>query len=113
MIDLPRSPFYYRSMVRASKLVDVELIALMEDIQDELFCYGYRRVTHELLRRGHLIDTKQVAHVMRANGLGIKPRKRYVRKTDPGSPWTTWFAISLLHWVSPGEATWVSSRGTG
>lgn len=31
----------------------------------------YRRVTHELQRRGHLVNHKRVARVMRANGLGI------------------------------------------
>lgn len=61
---------------------DTELVAIIEDIQDELPCYGYRRVTHELLRRGHLVNHKRVARVMRANGLGIKPRKRCVRTTD-------------------------------
>ncbi|MDI7865194.1 IS3 family transposase [Rhizobiaceae bacterium n13] len=88
MIDLPRSTFYYRSTTKAVHLTDAELIALIEDIQDELPCYGYRRVTHELHRRGHLVNHKRVARVMRANGLGIKPRKRYVRTTDSnhGSP---------------------------
>ncbi|WP_423856276.1 IS3 family transposase [Xaviernesmea oryzae] len=57
-------------------------MALIEDIQDELPCYGYRRVTHELQRRGHLVNHKRVAPVMRINGLEIKPRKRYVRTTD-------------------------------
>lgn len=82
MIDLPRSSYYYRSTARALNLGDAELVAIIEDIQDELPCYGYRRVTHELQRRGHLVNHKRVARVMRANGLGIKPRKRYVRTTD-------------------------------
>jgi putative transposase len=82
MIDLPRSTYYYRSTAKALNLGDSELVAIIEDIQDELLCYGYRRVTHELQRRGHLANHKRVARVMRANGLGIKPRKRYVRPTD-------------------------------
>ncbi|MBP2562280.1 putative transposase [Neorhizobium galegae] len=82
MIDLPRSTYYYQSTAKALNLGDSELVAIIEDIQDELPCYGYRRVTHELRRRGHLVNHKRVARVMRANGLGIKPRKRYVRTTD-------------------------------
>lgn len=82
MIELPRSSYYYQSTVRALKLGESELVAIIEDIQDELPCYGYRRVTHELHRRGHLVNHKRVARVMRANGLGIKPRRRYVRTTD-------------------------------
>ncbi|MDX0659415.1 IS3 family transposase [Sinorhizobium medicae] len=82
MIDLPRSTFYYRSTIRASNLCDADLVAVIEDIQDEFPCYGCRRVTHELRRRGHFFNHKRVARVMRANELGIKPRKRYVRTTD-------------------------------
>lgn len=44
MIDLPRSTYYYRSTAKALNLGDSELIAIIEDIQDELPCYGYRRV---------------------------------------------------------------------
>ena len=50
MIDLPRSTYYYQSTAKALNLGDSELVAIIEDIQDELPCYGYRRVTHELRR---------------------------------------------------------------
>ena len=70
MIDLPRSSYYYRSTARSFNLDDTELVAIIEDIRDELPCYGYRRVTHELHRRGHLVNHKRVARLMRANGPG-------------------------------------------
>jgi len=101
MIDLPRSKFYYRSTARALNLGDAELVAIIEDIEDiedELPRYGYRRVTHELQRRGHLINHKRVARVMRANGLGIKPRKRY-RNAVPARPdmvWVTGVDVTVL-----------------
>ena len=66
----------------AEASVIAELIGLIEDIQDELPCYGYRRVTRELCRRGRLVNHKRVARVMRTADLGTKPRKRYVRTTD-------------------------------
>ena len=47
MIDLPKSTFYYRATTRTAKISDAELVSLIEDIQDELPCYGYRRVTRE------------------------------------------------------------------
>ena len=80
-MNLPRSTYYYHS-IKAAGLTDAELIAIIEDIQDELPCYGYRRVTHELRRRGLEINHKRIARVMRVSGLGIKPRKRFVRTTD-------------------------------
>lgn len=81
-MSLPRSTYYYRSTGKHGVLTDAELVAIIEDIQDELPCYGYRRVTHELRRRGLAINHKRVARVMRMAGLGIKPRKRFVRTTD-------------------------------
>ena len=86
-MNLPRSTYYYRS-AKTLELTDAELTALIEDVQDQLPCYGYRRVTHELRRRGFAISRgfainhKKVARVMRVAGLGIKPRKRSVRTTD-------------------------------
>ncbi|MBB3237108.1 IS3 family transposase [Phyllobacterium endophyticum] len=41
-----------------------------------------RHVAHELQQRGHLVNHKRVARVMRAKGMGIKPRRHYVRTTD-------------------------------
>ena len=58
------------------------MVHLIASIQDELPGYGYRRVIHELRRRGHLINHKRVARLMKRHGLGIKPRRRFVRTTD-------------------------------
>jgi putative transposase len=82
VIDLPRSTFYYRSTAVDEDLGDARLAELIASIQDEVPGYGYRRVTHELRRRGHVVNHKRVARVMRARGLGIKPRRRFVRTTD-------------------------------
>ena len=82
MIDLPRSTFYYRSAAVDEDLGDTRLAELIGSIQDEVPGYGYRRVTHELRRRGHVVNHKRVARVMRAQGLGIKLRRRFVRTTD-------------------------------
>ena len=82
MIDLPRSTFYYRSTAANETLDDAALAELIGIIQDEMPGYGYRRVTHELRRRGHVANHKRVARVMKAQGLGIKPRRHFVRTTD-------------------------------
>lgn len=82
MIQMPRSTYYYRSSSQAVDLSDERVLGLIGDIQDEWPCYGYRRVTHELRRRGHSVNHKRVARLMGANGLGIRQRKRFVRTTD-------------------------------
>ena len=88
MIELPRSTFYYRASASVERLPDAQLIELIQTIHDELPGYGYRRITHELRRRGHLVNHKRVARVMKAYGLGIKPRRQFVRTThsDHESP---------------------------
>jgi putative transposase len=66
----------------AAGLTDARIVELIGDIQDELPGYGYRRVTRELRRRGYVVNHKRVARVMNSHGLGIKPRRRFVRTTD-------------------------------
>ena len=82
MINLPRSSYYYRGGHTIHASSDASLVELIGEIQDEFACYGYRRVTRELRKRGHTVNHKRVARVMRENGLGIKPRRRFVRTTD-------------------------------
>lgn len=82
MIGLPRSTYYYRAQEDSVTLTDSELEELIGTVQDELPGYGYRRVTHELRRRGYMINHKRIARVMRARGMGIKPKRRHVRTTD-------------------------------
>jgi putative transposase len=81
-MNLPRSTFYYRPVSSEVAPTDAEIIALIEDIQDEFPRYGYRRVTHELRRRGLLVNHKKVSRIMQLAGLGIRPRRRFVRTTD-------------------------------
>lgn len=82
MIEIPRSTYYYRSTAQAAGLSDERVVELIGGIQDEMAGYGYRRITHELRRRGHAVNHKRVARVMSAHGLGIKQRRRFVATTD-------------------------------
>jgi putative transposase len=63
-------------------MADQALCELIEEIQEEFPGYGYRRVSRELRARGHVVNHKRVARIMRVNNLGIKPRRRYIRTTD-------------------------------
>ena len=79
---MPRSTYYYRSTAQTTGLSDERIAELIVVIQDELAGYGYRRVTHELRRRGHAVNHKRVARIMGVNGLGIKQRRRFKATTD-------------------------------
>ena len=79
---MPRSTFYYRAQKHAETLSDEKIVQLIREIQSELPGYGYRRVTHELRRRGYPINHKRVARVMRMHCLGVKPRRHFMRMTN-------------------------------
>jgi putative transposase len=82
MIELPRSTYYYRSTAQAAAISDASLVEWIDEIQTEFAGYGYRRVSRELHKRGHRVNHKRVARVMKEHGLGIKPRRRFVRTAD-------------------------------
>jgi transposase InsO family protein len=114
VIGLPRSTYYYRAQEGSVTLTDSELEELIGTVQDELPGYGYRRVTHELRRRGHVINHKRVARVMRAKGMGIKrsgamsapPRASTTARFSP-----TCIATSCLH--SQTACGWATSPTSG
>jgi putative transposase len=58
-------------------------------VRAELHCicehypaYGYRRVTHELCRRGHRVNHKRILALMRTERLLCRPKRRFIRTTD-------------------------------
>lgn len=64
---------------------DAEAVALrgaIEHIVLEFPGYGYRRVTHELRRRGWGINPKRVLRVMREESLLCQLKRRFVPTTD-------------------------------
>jgi putative transposase len=85
MIGLPRSTYYGRpapECVEARVGADADLQAAIEAISTEFRAYGYRRITHELRRRGTSVNHKRAARVMRASSLAAQPRRRLVGTTD-------------------------------
>ena len=71
-MNMARSTFYKRphgGHRAAREKADTDLRVRIEDILAEFPAYGYRRVTHELRRRGLVINHKRVARVMREHAL--------------------------------------------
>ena len=58
-----------RATGQPGRKADTDLRVRIEDILAEFPAYGYRRVTHELRRRGLVINHKRVARVMREHAL--------------------------------------------
>ena len=71
-MNIPRSTFYKRpdaACETARERADGDLRVRIEDILAEFPAYGYRRVTHELGRRGLVVNHKRVSRIMREHAL--------------------------------------------
>lgn len=58
-------------------LCDTELARLIGDIHDVFPGYGYRRITLELRARGHVVNHKRVARIMREHQVYGHHRRRF------------------------------------
>jgi putative transposase len=74
MIALRRSFLYYPSKALAETITEPLLVTLIDAIQDDFPGYGYRGVTRELYKRGHRVNNKGMARVMRTYDLGNPKR---------------------------------------
>jgi len=77
---------FYRSAARASQPAggDSELL-VRDEIQRiclEFPCYGYRRVSRELKRRGFAVNHKRVLKLMRQDNLLCLRKRRFVKTTN-------------------------------
>lgn len=80
-IGLSPKSFAERAEPEESK-EDQEWKDRIETILFEFPYYGHVRVTKELARRGHVVNKKRIARVMKETGLAQKRRKRTVKTTD-------------------------------
>lgn len=76
VLDVAPSSYYYVPQGRD----DLTLLSWIEDVLLEFPTYGYRRVTAQLRRNGHLANRKRVRRVMRENDL-LAAVKRRVKTT--------------------------------
>ena len=68
VLGVARSSLYQRS----SRVPNEAFDNAVQDICAEFPCYGYRRVTAELRRRGWRVNRKRTARMMKIMGLQAK-----------------------------------------
>jgi transposase InsO family protein len=79
VLEYPRSQVYYEPQAVAD---DSNLEAEILAIAGGHPTYGYRRITEELKRRGHVVNHKRIARLMRKLGILGKPRVKRKRTTN-------------------------------
>jgi putative transposase len=83
-MGLARSTSYYQPLGRHR--ADEQSVALrIEAICERWHAYGYRRVTFQLRREGHIVNHKRVARIMRERGLKADPPRRFFVVTSDGA----------------------------
>jgi putative transposase len=65
---------------------ETALRSAIENVVAEWSAYGYRRVTHELRRRGIVANHKRVARIMREEALTPRRIRRFLATTDSDHP---------------------------
>ena len=93
--DVSRS-WYVHQLGREAVDQDRQLAEDIEAVVLKWTGYGYRRVTHELARRGRPANHKRVLRVMRERRLLCRTRRRYQTTTDSTHSQTR-FANLLPH----------------
>jgi putative transposase len=79
VLDYPRSQVYYQAQ---APVAETDIQAAIRQIAGQYPTYGYRRVTKQLQRQGHLINHKRVARLMAEMGLMGKPPRKRKRTTN-------------------------------
>jgi len=80
-----RSGYYYKPRKGIDN--DKPLLDKIMAIATEFPCYGYRRITAELKRRGTIVNKKRVQRIMAQNGIQCTIRRKYRVTTNSSTTW--------------------------
>lgn len=81
-LSLGRATYYRWHAARPMPDQDIELRGHRQQMTLEMPAYGYRRITHELQRRGVAVNHKRVLRLMREDNLLCLRQWSFVRITD-------------------------------
>jgi putative transposase len=85
-LELSRATYFRWQAAGPQPDQDMELRAQVQESALEMPAYGYRRITHELRRRGVAVNHKRVLRVMREDNLLCLRKRGFVRTTDSAHP---------------------------
>lgn len=82
LAQVSRAGFYRWRGETPAPDADLQLRDSIQRIALQWPCYGSRRITHELHRRGHEVNRKRVQRLMREDNLLCLRKRRFVHTTD-------------------------------
>ena len=84
------------------------LRSAIENVVVQWPAYGYRRVTHELRRRGIVVNHKRVARIMREEALTPRRVRRFLATTDSDHAEPIYANLTLGFRPSRADQLWVA-----
>jgi putative transposase len=110
LLDVNRAWYYARPVV-ASGADEMEALRLRDAIERIVLAfpgYGYRRVTHALIREGWSVNHKRVLRVMREESLLCQLKRRFVPTTDSDHAWRVYPNLVKGMTVDAPDQAWVA-----
>jgi putative transposase len=104
VLGVARSSHYHRPFV----VDDAEIRAALSQVCEEFPCYGYRRATAELRRRGWAVNRKRVARLMKSMNLQAKKAVRRRRTTNSEHSFPRYPNLVKLLVVQRPDQVWVA-----
>jgi transposase InsO family protein len=103
-----RAGFYRKYEEHEPRQAEMELRDAIQRIALEHRCYGYRRVTAELRRRGVEVNHKRVLRILHEDNLLSLRKRRFVLTTNSKHPYWVYPNLAARLVVSGGNQLWVA-----
>ena len=101
--------WYYARLAQSEPVdPDVELRDAIEQIILDFSGYGYRRVTHALVRAGWSVNHKRVLRIMREESLLCHLKRQFVPTTDSHHPFQVYPNLVKGLQVDAPDTVWVA-----
>jgi transposase InsO family protein len=104
VLGVPRSSAYYEP--RPGK--DRSMVEALVNVAGQWPTYGYRRLTKQLQREGHTVNTKRVRRLMHDLGIVGKAPEKRLRTTDSGHAYPRYSNLVEDLKVSRPDEVWVA-----
>jgi len=106
--QVSRAGFYRWRQVPPPEDATLDLRDEIQRVALEFPCYGWRRVTAELRRRGWTVNHKRVRRIMREDNLLCLRRKKFVVTTDSHHNWRVYPNLAGEMVLSGLDQLWVA-----
>ncbi len=107
-LDIARADYYRYHCSQSESDDELELRDQIQRLALEMSAYGYRRITHELRRRGVVVNHKRVLRLMREDNLLCLRKKSFTRTTDSRHPFALYPNLVPTLVLTGIDQLWVS-----